>query len=365
MQQLTRLILVFLGLSFFVVSTANAASIGSAVAAEAVVGDRVMATGIEPYPDNRVHFKGGAIGLPDVTYAYLSGYRQLKLDLYLPPQQFSKMGPRPLLIYIHGGGWVGGGPRRSAAFSNWPDVLGSIASRGYVVASVSYRFSGEEPSPAAIKDVKSAIRWLRVNANKYNIDKNRAMTWGQSAGGQLAGLAAVSCGVEELAPAPRTAPPNTVQAEIQPSAPEGFDQASDCVQGAVVWFGIYDFAKLNATPMADGTARVFSTYLGCGKGPCDEDHLRRAAAVSYVDASDPPILVMHGADDRVVPVAQSEEFYEVLKAAGVKTELVVIPEVGHSWIGKTPESTRTVTKAALQRTMDFIDATIGDKAVKK
>src|SRR4051812_36738036 len=185
--------------AIFAASAVHAATPGETLAAAQKVNPQIFSQGDDPYPDHRVAFPGGVTGLPDMTYSILPGWRPLKLDLYLPPASFP--GPRPTVMFIHGGGWTGGGPRLSGAFDNWPTVLASMAARGYVVAAVSYRFSGEAPSPAAIQDVKAAVRWLRANARKYRVDKARMMTWGGSAGGQLAALAATSCGVAALEPA--------------------------------------------------------------------------------------------------------------------------------------------------------------------
>src|SRR6185312_15847831 len=83
---------------------------------------------------------------------------------------------------------------------DWPGVLASVAGRGYVVASVEYRLSGEARFPAAIQDVKAAIRWLRTHASQYGIEPRRAVIWGGSAGGQLAALAGTTCGIAALEP---------------------------------------------------------------------------------------------------------------------------------------------------------------------
>jgi acetyl esterase/lipase len=175
------------------------------------ISDHVISD--DNYPERKVAFPGGVTGLPDLTYETLSGYRPMKLDLYLPPANFA--GPRPFVIYIHGGGWANGIPRTAAVFANWPDVLASFAARGYVTASVSYRFQNEAPFPAAIQDVKAAIHWLHGNAEKYNIDTTRGMTWGSSAGGQLAALAAVSCGVAALDPPAPAAAPAPANANVE------------------------------------------------------------------------------------------------------------------------------------------------------
>ena len=151
----------------------SAPSTGKDVAARAEVGAAVTAVGADSFAGISVPFAGGVRGYPDVVYETLLGYRPMKLDLFLPPPSFAAKGPRPVIVYIHGGGWVGGGPRRSSAYSDWPKVLASMAEHGYVVASVSYRFAGEAPFPAAIQDVKAAIRFLRANSAKYGIDSVR------------------------------------------------------------------------------------------------------------------------------------------------------------------------------------------------
>jgi acetyl esterase/lipase len=330
-------------------ASASTASAQVATAKEAVLEER--------YPQPRVTFAGGVVGLPDLTYSTIPGYRQLKLDLYLPPGNITNA--RPLVIYVAGGGWLADRPRNAGAFEDWPRIFASLSKAGYVVASIRYRLSGEARFPAAEHDTKAAIRWLRSNAVKYGIDKNRVVIWGSSAGGQLAALAAVSCG--DLSLAPPTSP-SIAQAESAPKAEE-----SDCVQGAVIWYGIFDFNQMGLQPTAQGTNRsdrpdAASQFLGCRIAECAPGVARAASAVSHVDAHDPPMLLIHGSVDRVVPVEQSQQFYGVLKSQGVKAELLIIPDVDHSFIGKTPEITNAASNTALKKTIEFIDATVGRKA---
>src|SRR5579859_1700208 len=157
-----------------------------AISAQVVPEDR--------YPQRHVDFPGGVVGIPDLVYANIPGFRPLHLDLYRPGPARTPA-PRPFVVYVHGGGWMTGHTRQSGAFSNWPEVLASLAARGYVVASVEYRLSGEARFPAAIQDVKAAIRWLRAHAAEYGIDKQHGLIWGASAGGKLASLTDTSCGV--------------------------------------------------------------------------------------------------------------------------------------------------------------------------
>ncbi len=322
-----------------------------------IVSDHVISA--DNYPERKVAFPGGVTGLPDLTYETIPGYRPLKLDLYLPPPSFA--GPRPLVIYIHGGGWSNGIPRTAGTFANFPDVLASFAARGYVTASVSYRFQNEAPFPAAIQDVKAAIRWLRSNAEKYNIDPNRVIAWGSSAGGQLAALAAVSCGVaalEPAAPGAASANPNVEKNSAGPLSAA----ASDCVQGAVGWYGVYDFETLGKD-VAPGSPplNLPARYLDCGSAPCTPEKLRFASPIAYVDEKAPPMLLIQGTNDHTVSPGQSPEFYDALRARGARVELMMLPGIDHSFVGATPDATREAALKGLARTIAFIDATIGDK----
>jgi acetyl esterase/lipase len=301
-----------------------------AIGAKAVLEDR--------YPERRIAFPGGVTGLPDLTYSTLSGFRPLTLDLYLPAGQTT--GGAPVIVYVHGGGWAGGHTRHSGAFENWPGVLASLAARGYVVASVNYRLSGEAQSPAAEQDVKSAVRWLRANATRFGVDKRRIGIWGGSAGGQLASLAGTSCGVSALAP-----PVADAKAPLE----------SDCVQAVVAWYGVFDFVSLAKNVVAPPNV---ARYLGCEVGACADDSIALASAVRHVDRSDPPFLLIHGALDKTVAVSQSQNFHAALQAGAVKSQLIVLPDVDHSFVGNTAELTRTASLRALHATIEFFDTTL-------
>jgi len=331
----------------------TAKSVGQAIAAEAVVNGQIFSAGDDPYPPHNVAFAGGVTGIPDLTYQILPRYRPGRLDLYVPPASFT--GPRPTIVFIHGGGWVGGGNRLSGAFDNWPRVLASIARRGYVVAAVSYRFSGEAPSPAAIQDVKAAIRWLRANSTKYRIDKGRFMTFGGSAGGQLAALAATSCGVAALEPPAPAGRPGNANVEHPTAGNEATGGESDCVQGAVAWYGIFDFATM---PGRD-TERA---YLGCATTECTDEQKKQPSATTYLGPKTPPILVIAGANDQTVPPRQTTDFHAAMQARGLQTEMLIIPGVDHSFIGRSAAETQAASKQALARSVDFFERVIGDHA---
>ena len=118
--------------------------------------------------------------------AYVSGgHARQKLDLYLPKSD----GPLPLVIWIHGGGW-----RQGTKGGNLPALR--LARRGYAVASLDYRLSGDAKFPAQIEDCKAAVRWLRAHVKKYNLNPDRFGAWGSSAGGHLVALLGTSGGVK-------------------------------------------------------------------------------------------------------------------------------------------------------------------------
>ena len=326
------------------------------VAASVVMTDR--------YPATEVTFPNGVKDIAGAVYWEPVGFRPLALDMYLPPSTLSRPSVGfPLVIYIHGGAWIGGDARRSGTFVDFPGVLAALSARGYVVASIDYRRSGEARFPAQAQDVKAAIRWLRLNAVTYGIDVSRVLTWGASAGGHLAALAAVSCNAAALEPqrslkalAPDTKADAIVSAEV-----------SDCVQGAVAWYGVFDMTtiadqarKANAAPRDVADAPEWQ-LLGCfGTKKCKPRQLAAASPVTYIDANTPPILLIAGTDDTTVPHAQTLEMADKLKAAGVHSELVVLPGINHSFVGKTPEATRDASVKALAATFVFIDQTIGN-----
>ena len=299
------------------------------------------------YPANGV-FPNGVKGVPGVVYSTQTGYRPLTLDLYLPPKTVKRPAAGfPLVIMIHGGAWMGDDSRHIGVFVDFPRVLAALAARGYVVASVEYRLSSEAIFPAQIQDVKAAIRFLRTNAAEYGIDPARAIAWGTSAGGHLAALAAVSCGVQALEPAGAAAA-----------------NVSDCVQGSVAWFGVFDMATIAAQAKQDGafSRDVADTpewrLLGCVAGACSKEQMDAASPVSYVSAKTPPMLLIVGDADKTVPFHQTLEMEQKLKAAGVEHELMVIPGVGHMFVGKTLLQTRDANLAALEATFRFIDKTM-------
>jgi acetyl esterase/lipase len=181
------------------------------------------------------------------------------------------------------------------------------------------------------------------------------MVWGGSAGGQLAALAATSCGVAALDPAsPPAGPPRNDKVEQAAAGAARTDTESDCVQGAVTWYGIFDFA---GRPLG-GPEKA---YLGCQPSGCTPEQAASPSAITYLGPKTPPMLMIAGSQDHTVPPEQSKTLYAAMQAKGLRGELLIIPGVDHSFIGPTPEATRDASRAALARTIDFVDAVIGDK----
>ena len=289
-------------------------------------------------PTPPVLYPGGVQSHRDVIFAQPLGFRPLTLDLYLPPEGGT---PKPVVVFIHGGAWRSRTTREGGAIRDFPAVLASVAARKYVVASVSYRFSGEAHFPAAVQDVALAIRWLRTNAGRYHIDTNKFVAWGSSAGGQIAALLGTACG------APAFEPP-------APKSSKG-PLPSTCVQGVIDWYGLVDLERDGVDLGKPDVPDYVNTYLGCALKQCAPGWARSASPFPYIDAKDPPFLIQHGAADITVSPTQSKRLYEALHAAGVPAELVIYPGVSHGFAkvpGGGPDE--AINKQAVDKVLEYL-----------
>jgi acetyl esterase/lipase len=294
------------------------------------------------FPERTVQFTGGIHAHADVVYSVLPGYRPLVVDIYTR----GAAGPaRPLVLFIHGGGWTSGHTRHSGALANFPQVLADLAAEGFVVASLEYRLAAEAPYPAQLQDTRAALRFLRANAAKYGIDPARVGVWGGSAGGHLAALAALSCGAKEFDTAPAPA-------------------ASECAQAAAIWYGVFDFAPVLARAANTPGGSAPNALLRCTPAQCPKALVDSASPVHFIKPGAPPFLLIHGEGDRVVEVTQSRLAEKALRAAGGRVEAIYIPAVDHSFIGATPAVTREATLKATNATFDFFQATLAKAGVK-
>lgn len=292
------------------------------VAAVGLIGDRVQAADI-------ILEKG-------ITYGK-GGDTDLKLDLARPEGE----GPFPAIVFIHGGGWYGG---------NRAGYLGQIqeaAKRGYVAATISYRLmkfdikkkettTATPIFPAQIHDAKTAIRWLRANANKYHVDPNRIGVTGGSAGGHLSLLVGLTDKDDKL------------------EGEGGSPQQSSRVQAVVNVFGPTEMASGHDT---SSVAWIFRLFMG-GTPEQTPETYKAASPVTYVTKDDPPVLTLQGDKDTLVPVAQAELLDKKMKAAGVAHTLIVLKGQGHGFGGPARQKAETAM-------WEFFDKHLKAKAAKE
>ena len=232
-----------------------------------------------------------------------SGHERHKLDLFVPEKAD---GPLPLIIWVHGGGWQNGSKE------GCPPLRDGCTERGYAVASINYRLSGHAVFPAQIEDCKAAIRWLRAHAREFNLDPQRFGVWGSSAGGHLVALIGTSGDVKEF----------DVGANL--------DQSSR-VQAVCDYFGPTDLAVFVTTPGYESHARADAPEAKLIGGAVleNKEKAARANPMTYVTKDDPPFLIVHGDEDRTVPINQSQLLFAALKKTGVSAHFHTIHGAGH------------------------------------
>lgn len=250
------------------------------------------------------------------------GDTSLKLDLYSPKNR-SK--PLPAIIFIHGGAWKGGYRQMYHYYCT------KFAEHGYVAATISYRLSGDAPFPAAVEDVKCAVRWLRANAEKLGIDPNKIAVAGGSAGGHLAMMVGYA--------------PDTPELEGQ----GGNANVTSRVQAVVNLYGPTDLT----TDVARSKGDVIR-FLG-GKTMDQAPELYRLASpIMHVSPDDPPTLILHGSIDSTVTIDHAERLAEALKKAGVDYEFDRVEGWPH-----TMDLEPDVNRHCLMKMFEFLDKHFG------
>ena len=233
--------------------------------------------------------------IPNVTY-HVASNQENKLDLYVPR---GATGPTPVLMYIHGGGWVGG-TKESSVLRILPYL-----EMGWAVANIEYRLGAVARAPAAVEDGLCALRWVIRNAGQYNLDTSRIVTTGNSAGGHLAlttGMIPASAGLDRECP--------------------GSEELS--VAAIINWYGITEVGDLLAGP---NTKSYAVEWMGSLENRFEI--AERVSPMTYVRAGLPPTLTIHGDADPTVPYQHAIALHEKLEELGVPNELHTVPGGRH------------------------------------
>ncbi len=246
--------------------------------------------------------------MPGVRYLRASGF-DATMDVYISRSTVRA----PTLVYFHGGGWVGGSKEGAM-----PHVLPYLA-MGWTVVNVAYRLAPEALAPAAVEDVRCALRLVFERAENYNVDTTRVVLSGHSAGGHLsliAGMLPVSAGLDRQC--------------------AGTDEIMR-VAAVVNWYGITDVVDI-----LDGPNMQEYAVIWLGSMMDRETVAKRVSPLTYVRTGLPPVITIHGDADTVVPYSHAVRLHDALAKAGVPNELVTIPGGGHGGFGQV-QNTRAFT----------------------
>lgn len=248
------------------------------------------------------HFRVDA----NIVYKTNSNY-DAKLDVYSPAKGDANV---PVVMMIHGGGWIAGTKEQGVLYTL------PFLQMGFAVVNVEYRMGPVALAPAAVEDCLCALHWIGRNAKKYHFDLNKVIVTGGSAGGHLALTTAMipsSAGFE-----------NECLAEDDYGWTGKFIDTRPQVAAVINWFGITDVNDMLEGPNKHGYA---VSWLG--NPPNREDLAKKVSPLTYVRSGLPPILTIHGDNDKLVPYSQGVRLHEALTKAGVKNQLYTIPGGGH------------------------------------
>lgn len=258
----------------------------------------------------------------DITYAHVPYWygttiQALKLDLLLPKQR-SQGQLLPVLI------WICGGAFQQMDRHAWIPEMVWYAKHGYAVASIQYRIAVDATFPAQVQDTKSAIRFLRAHSREWMLDPERIAVMGESAGGYLACMAGL--------------------AGVEYDVGDWLDQPSN-VQAVVDLYGLTDVSDFNIFGTCDEAVRQLF------KNMQDPEQLKLASPVHLVSKSSPPFMIIHGDNDQLVPIAQSEALYAALTHAEIPADYYVFKGSDHGTDDFYQPAVRTKILQFLNRTM--------------
>ncbi|MBK8822006.1 MAG: alpha/beta hydrolase [Anaerolineales bacterium] len=275
-----------------------------------VVVSSTGCSGLSVLPGGSATFASVDPSYTDLAYA--SGSDAQKLDLYIPT---AGTGPFPVVIMVHGGGFMFGDKADGAGLTGVDQLLAA----GYAVASINYRLSAEAQYPAQIYDAKASVRFLRANAGKYNLDPENFGAWGASAGGNLVSLLGTTCGVAEL------------EGDL------GNADQSSCVQAVVDWFGPIDFLKMDeqfagtSCEQSHNAANSPESKLVGAEIQSVPELVKTTNPMNYIDATDSPFFIENGTADCNIPPVQNKDLADALTAAigADKVTYVSLEGAGH------------------------------------
>jgi acetyl esterase/lipase len=253
---------------------------------------------------------GEATAIRNIPYLARPTARQ-NFDLYLPKSKSDQ--PFPLIFWIHGGAWMMG-------IKEWDNVK-YLVRYGYAIASIDYRISPEAPFPAQIQDCNAALNFVLSHATNYGINPNRFVVGGGSAGGHLALLLGLAREEQSFGADPSIKP----LAILDFFGPADFNRMKDDLETIHSKEGLKLFrdagSKLLGVPVEQSSAKA-----------------KLASPITYVSASSPPVLILQGGKDDLVPAAQSRRLHDALDRAGVKNQLILVDAAGHDGpLFSTPE----------------------------
>lgn len=248
----------------------------------------------------------------DVNYVG-DGQVYHNLDIYLPKASQSKY---PVVMYVYGSAWYS----NNAKGADMNTVGAALLDAGFAVVTPNHRSSSDAKFPAQIQDIKAVIRFIRGNADKYKFDTSFIASSGSSSGGHLASLAGVTNGIKQY-----TVGNSTMDLE---GSLGNFDNYSSKVDAVVDFFGPVDFLRIDACSTYKSGSSPEADVLGVNVGQ-NLDKVRLLSPITYVDPTDPPILIFHGGQDNVVPSCQSQYFYDKFQEAGVESEYVFVSNGQH------------------------------------
>ena len=258
-------------------------------------------------------------------------------DIYLPKKEQASY---PVVIHIYGSAWFNNSGKGMADLGT---IVKALLDAGYAVVCPNHRSSMDAKWPAQLHDIKAVVRFVRGEAAKYKFDTSFIATSGFSSGGHLSSTTATTSGKKQA-----TVGSLTIDLEGNVG---NFTNQSSAINAACDWSGPIDLTAMDCgehMQMGDNSPEDVLLDSKLSKEP---DKYLSLSATTYVDGNTPPIIIFHGEKDNVVPCCQGKKFFEVLKAAGVKTEATFVPEGGHG-MGMYAEEN-------LQKMVRFLNAVRG------